>query len=141
MGLLAVAGDCMPAQPQVAVSNAWVRATVPGQRATGMFVSLTANEDATLVGADSGLAGRTEIHEMSIQDNVMRMRAVSRIALPAGRMVELRPGGYHVMLMELKRALKPGESVPVRLIVETAGGGQMSLQVTAPVKPLAYDGR
>lgn len=120
---------------QVTVSEPWVRGTVESQMATGAFMRLTAATDARLLGARSPVAGIVEIHEMALENNVMRMREISRLDLPAGRTVELRPGGYHVMLLDLKRTLKPGEEVPITLEIEQ-GGKRMSVQVKAIVRPL-----
>jgi periplasmic copper chaperone A len=120
---------------QVSVSDPWVRGTVESQMATGAFMRLTAATDARLLGARSPVAGIVEIHEMALENNVMRMREISRLDLPAGRTVELRPGGYHVMLLDLKRTLKPGEEVPITLEIEQ-GGKRMSVQVKAIVRPL-----
>ena len=103
---------------QVQVKDAWARSTVQGQMATGAFMSLTASEGARLVGASSPVAGVVEIHEMAMDGNVMKMRPVTGLDLPPGRSVELKPGGYHVMLMDLKRPLKAGERIPVELRFE-----------------------
>ncbi|MEY3782772.1 MAG: hypothetical protein RIS97_950, partial [Pseudomonadota bacterium] len=89
----------------VAVKDAWVRATVPGQKGTGAFMSLTAKSDLRLVGASSAVAGIAEVHEMSMNGDVMQMRAVAGVDLPAGKTVALRAGGFHVMLLDLKTAL------------------------------------
>ena len=84
-----LAGACACAE--VTVQDAWVRATVEGQKAGGAFMQLTSSTDATLVGARSPVAGVVEIHEMALDENmVMRMRAVKSIALPAGKPVALR---------------------------------------------------
>jgi copper(I)-binding protein len=104
---------------QVQVKDAWVRPAIQGQAATGAFMSLTSKEGARLVGATSAVAGVVEIHEMVMEGNVMKMRAVPSIELPPGRSVELKPGGFHVMLMDLKRPLKVGERVPLELRIET----------------------
>jgi len=104
---------------QVQVKDAWARPAVQGQSATGAFMSLTSADGARLVGASSPVAGVVEIHEMAMDGNVMKMRAVPGIDLPPGRSVDLKPGGYHVMLMDLKRPLKLGERVPVELRFET----------------------
>ena len=114
---------------QVDVANAWARATVPGQTATGAFMTLTSKEGARLVGAASSAAGVVEVHEMAMEGNVMRMRAVPSIDLPAGRAVEFKPGGYHVMLMDLKRSLAAGEKITLDLRIEMAD----KLLVTQPV--------
>lgn len=107
------------AQAQVDVTSAWARPTVPGQSATGAFMTLTSKDGARLLGAASAVAGVVEIHEMAMEGNVMRMRAIHEIDLPAGRAVQFKPGGYHVMLMDLKRPLAAGEKVRVELRLET----------------------
>ncbi len=122
---------------QVTVKDPWVRGTVAEQKATGAFMLLTATADARLVSAASPVAGVVEIHEMRMEDNVMRMRAITGLALPAGKAVELKPGGYHVMLMDLKRPLKDGETVPLTLTVESKDGKRTTLEVQAPVTALA----
>jgi copper(I)-binding protein len=114
--ILAAAGV---AHAQVNVRDAWARPAVQGQSATGAFMSLTSTEGARLIGAASPVAGVVEIHEMVMEGSVMRMRAVSAVDLPPGRSVELKPGGYHVMLMDLKRPLRAGERIPLELRIET----------------------
>lgn len=132
--LLTLAGS---AWSQVAVSNAWVRATVPGQQATGMFATLTAKQDSTLVSASSPVAGTVEVHEMKMEGDVMKMRAVPALALPAGQAVSLKPGSYHVMLMGLKKPLPDGSSVPLKLVIEDAQKKQTTLDIKVPVKKVA----
>jgi copper(I)-binding protein len=128
------------AQAQTSVKDAWVRGTVAGQKVTGLFAQITSAGGGKLVSATSPVAGMVEIHEMAMDGNVMKMRAVSAVELPAGKAVELKPGGYHVMLMDLKQELKVGESVSVTLVVEGAGGKRESIEVKAPVKALADGG-
>ena len=123
----------LPAAAQVTVTDPWIRGTVQGQMATGAFMKLQSAKDARLVEASSPVAGVVEIHEMTLENNVMRMRAVKAVSLPAGRAVELKPGGYHVMLMDLKQQMKEGEAVPVTLVVETAGRRE-TIEVKAPVR-------
>jgi copper(I)-binding protein len=133
LGLAAAA-----AQAQVSVKEPWVRATTPKQKATGAFMRLEAGEEARLVGAASPVAGVVELHEMVQEGDVMKMRAVPAIAIPAGRGAELKPGGYHVMLMELKSQLKEGETVPITLTVESKDGRRQTLEVRAPVRALRH---
>jgi copper(I)-binding protein len=118
----------------VKVEGAWARATVQGQQATGAFMTLTAPEGARLVGASSAAAGVTEVHEMAMQGDVMKMRAVNALELPAGQPVELKPGGYHVMLMELKAPLAPGSTVPLTLLLRDAKGTEFRQDVQLPVR-------
>jgi len=125
------------AQAQTIVSDAWVRGTVAGQKATGLFAQITSTSGGRLVSASSPVAGVVEVHEMVMDGNVMKMRALPSLELPAGKTVELKPGGYHMMLLDLKQALNTGESVPVTLVIEGAGGKRETLEVKAPVKALA----
>jgi len=124
------------AQPEVTVTEPWVRGTVSGQKASGAFMGLKSSSDVRLVGASSPAAKVVEIHEMSTSDGVMRMRAIEGMPLPAGKSVELKPGGYHVMLMDLKQQLKPGDKVPVTLTTEGADKKRQTTQVTAEVREL-----
>jgi copper(I)-binding protein len=124
------------AHAQVTVKDAWVRATVPQQKATGAFMQLTAAKDVKLVSARSPIAGVVEIHEMAMVDNVMKMRAVPGLDLPAGKAVDLKPGGYHVMLMDLKAQVKEGDGVPVTLVVEGKDGKRETLEIKATARPL-----
>jgi len=123
----------LPAAAQVTVTDPWVRGTVAGQMATGAFMQLKSAKDARLVEARSPVAGVVEIHEMALVDNIMRMRAVPALDLPAGRAVELKPGGYHVMLMDLKQQVKEGDLVPVSLVIES-GGRRETIEVKASVR-------
>jgi copper(I)-binding protein len=126
-----------PAFAQVAVADAWVRATVPQQQASGAFMKLTAPQGGRLVSASSPVAGVVEIHEMAMDGNVMRMRAIPGLDLPAGRAVELRPGGHHVMLMALRQTLNAGDTVPITLVIETADKRRETVELKVPVRPLA----
>jgi len=136
--LLAAAAWFAPAAAfaQVAIGDPWVRATVPQQQASGAFMKLTASKPARLVEARSPVAGVVEIHEMKMEGDVMRMRAVPGIDLPAGKAVELRPGGYHVMLMSLKQTLVAGEAVPITLVFEAEDRSRQTVEIKAPVRAL-----
>lgn len=118
----------------VKVENAWARASVPGQKTGGIYVDLTSATDAALVAAGSPVAERAELHSMSMDGGVMRMRALPRIELPAGRKVKLAPGGMHVMLVNLKQPLKAGETVPLTLSVQSAGTSLTTLELKVPVR-------
>jgi copper(I)-binding protein len=121
----------------VSASGAWVRGTVPGQTATGAFMQLRSADGAAIIGADSPVAGIVEIHEMRMEGNTMKMRAVQKLDLPPGQAVELKPGGYHVMLMDLKGPLKKGDTVPIRLKVQSKSGQTQEIEVKAEVRDLA----
>lgn len=118
----------------VEVKDAWVRAAVPGQMATGAFMKLTAREGARLVSASSPVAGVTEVHEMKMEGNIMKMRALEAgLELPAGKTVELKPGGFHVMLMDLKGPLSKDGTVPLTLVFKDAKGAESKLELKVPV--------
>ncbi len=122
---------------QVTVKDPWVRATVPQQKATGAFMHLQSNEDARLVEARSPVAGAVELHVTVMEKDVMKMRAVPGIDIPAGKGAELKPGGYHMMLMKLKGQVKEGDMVPITLVVEGKDGKRRTIEVKAPARPLA----
>lgn len=122
---------------QVEVSSAWARPAVPGQTGTGAFMTIVSKDGARLVGASSPVAGVVEIHEMAMDNNVMRMRAIQSLELPAGREVQLKPGGHHVMLLDLKRPLKVGDKVAVELRLETRDGKRLSQPVEVEVRSAA----
>lgn len=124
------------AHAQVAVDTPWVRATVPQQAATGAFMRLTASTDLRLVAARSDLAKTTEVHEMAMQGQMMRMRQVESLPLPRGRAVALAPGGYHIMLIGLQRPLSAGERVTLTLVFENAAGQRSEQTVQARVRAL-----
>ncbi len=120
---------------QVTVTDPWVRATVPAQKATGAFMQLTSKTDARLVEASSpGL--RTEIHEMALQDNVMRMRQLDGLDLPAGKTVELKPGGYHVMFFDVKNQIKEGDVIPLKLVFESKDKKRETVELKVPARGL-----
>jgi copper(I)-binding protein len=122
---------------QVNVSSAWARSTVPGQGGTGAFMTIVSKDGGKLVGAASAVAGVVELHEMAMENNVMKMRAIPALDLPAGREVELKPGGYHVMLLDLKRPLKVGEKVQIELRLETRDGKRVTQPVEVEVRSTA----
>lgn len=120
----------------LSVTGAWARATVPGQAVGGLYVDIESSVNARLVAVTSPLAESAELHLMSMDGGTMRMRAVDEIALPAGKTVSLKPGAYHVMLFGLKRALKPGDSVPFSLTVIDSKGGSRKVEMSAEVRNL-----
>jgi copper(I)-binding protein len=123
---------------QVTVKDPWIRATVPAAKSTGAFMQLQSAQDARLVEVRSSVAGIVEIHEMKMDGQMMKMHAVDGVDLPAGKPVALASGGYHVMLMDLKRQLKDGEQVPVTLVIQRKGKKPETVEVQVPVKPLNY---
>jgi len=124
----------------VTVTDAWARATVQGQKATGAFMKITAKDNAKLVAVSSPVAGVVEIHEMKMDKDVMRMSALPNgLDLPAGKAVELKPGGYHVMLMDLKAPLTKDTAVPMTLTLQDAKGvkSKVELKVLVGMQPPA----
>ena len=121
---------------QPAVEGAWVRASVAGQQSTGAFMRITAKEPTQLVGAESPVAGIAQVHQMTMEGDVMKMRPASVIDLPAGRPFELKPGGFHLMLQDLKKPIEAGSSVPVTLVFRNAAGveSRMDLRIPASVQ-------
>lgn len=134
-GLL-LAGSAAYAQG-VEVSKAWVRPTVQGQKTSGGYMTLTARDGAQLVGISTPAAGVAEVHEMKMDGDIMKMRAVPVLDLPAGKAVELKPGGYHLMLMDLKQPLAKGGQVPLTLHFKDARGVESQLEIMAPVSTTA----
>ena len=132
---LALAGA--PTLAQTRVQDAWVRGTVAQQNATGAFMQITSANGGRLVSISSPAAGVVEIHAMKMEGSTMTMRALpGGLDLPAGSAVELKPGGYHAMLRDLKAPLKAGDMVDLQLVVEGKDGKRETLQVKAPVRAL-----
>lgn len=134
--IAALAAGTLYAQT-VEIKDAWVRTAVPGQKATGAFMRITAKASTQLVAASTPRAGMTEVHEMKMDGDIMTMRAVPALDLPAGKMVELKPGGYHLMLMDLKTALAKGSTIPLTLVFKDANGVQSKIELTVPVAAVA----
>ena len=136
--LLAAASTITAAQTTpVSVAGAWARASVPGQRSSGVFMTITSSEPLRLVGVASPVARVAEVHEMKMEGDVMRMRALDALDIPAKQPVQLKPGGYHVMLQELKAPLQPDTSIPVTLTFKTAKGEQRQVALQVPVSAAA----
>lgn len=127
----------LAAQAQVEVQSAWARPTVAGQMGTGAFMQLTAKDGARILGASSAVAGVVEIHEMVMSGNVMQMRPLKGLDLPPGSTVELKPGGQHMMLMDLKRPLAVGEKIKVELRLETRDKKLVTQPVEIEIRPRA----
>jgi copper(I)-binding protein len=128
------------AHAQVTVKDAWVRATAPQQKVASAYLQLTSATDARLIEARSPVAGMVEVHETREENGMMKMRAVKSVALPAGKAVAFKPGGYHFMMMDLKGPIKEGQSVPLTLVVEGNDGKRENVEVKAVVRPLTAHG-
>jgi copper(I)-binding protein len=114
---------------------------VQGQKASGAFMTLTAQTPGRLVSVSSPVAGVAEVHEMKMEGDVMKMRALANgLELPAGKPVELKPGGYHVMLMDLKLPLQKDTTIPVTLVFKDAKGVETKKELKLPVSQTAPAG-
>jgi hypothetical protein len=132
--LMAAFASTSAVAQSIVVKDPWVRAAVPGQTGTGAFMKITAKDGSRLVSASSPVAGVTEVHEMKMEGNVMKMRALEGgLELPAGKTVELKPGGYHVMLMDLKGPLARDSTVPLTLVFKDAKGVESRIELKVPV--------
>ena len=128
---------CAAAQAAVVARDAWVRGMIPVQHETVAYLTLTSNEEAKVVAVRTPAAKRAHFHTSSMSGGVMRMEAVDTLRLPAGTPVKLEPGGTHLMLIDVARALKPGDTVPLEFTIEDAKGQRTTLEVKAQVRPLA----
>ncbi|KQW87292.1 hypothetical protein ASC94_28255 [Massilia sp. Root418] len=140
-GAIALMSFAAAVQAQVTVKDPWVRATVPAAKASGAFMQIQSAQDARLVEVRSSVAGMAEIHQMGMENNVMKMQQVNGIDLPAGKTVELASGGYHIMLMQLKRQLKEGETVPLTLVVQKKDKKLETIELNVAVRPLTYSAK
>jgi copper(I)-binding protein len=134
---IAAAWVCAPlAAAHVTVADAWVRGTVEGQTATAAYMSLHSDAATRLVSIASAAAARCGVHEMTMTEGVMRMRALDALPIAAGGTVELKEGGDHIMLEGLTRTLKEGDAVTLTLTFVDSAGQRSTLDVQAPVLPL-----
>jgi copper(I)-binding protein len=119
----------MPGGSAVTVDKAWARASIGKNGAAYFTLTNTGKSDNKLVGVSSDVARRVELHTHKMDGNIMRMRALENIIVPAGESVTLKPGGHHVMLMGLTRKLKEGDSFPLTVIFAKAGQMRISVKV------------
>ncbi len=132
MGLASVAQAQNAKVGSVQIENAYTRATVPGQMVAGGFMNVENKGGVDLlISASSPIAGEVQLHEMAMEGNVMKMRQVKDIPIPAGGSVELKPGGMHLMFMNIKAPLTAGETVPVKLKFAKAGEVEVKFPVNA----------
>ncbi len=131
LGYFGLAAAASPAD--VVVTNAWARPTVPDQAVGAAYLNLTSAHGATLTLVQSDAAGTVQVHAMSNDGDVMRMREVDRLALPAGKTVRLAPSGMHLMLLQLTKPLRAGDSVALDLTVVDQAGGPHVVHAIAPV--------
>lgn len=119
---------------EVSVTDAWVRASAPGQKVGAAYMTLTSKENSRMVYAETKRAGSVEMHFMRMQDGVMKMRQLEDIPLKSNQSVKLAPGDTHLMLFDLTAPLKAGEKVSFKLCFEDAAGNITHQNVTLPIK-------
>jgi len=136
--LLSIAGFSAPALAGegIVVSDPWARASVTATGAAYLTLENAGEADDALVAVRSNVAEKAEIHDMTMDGMVMRMRKLERLALPAGETVRLAPGGLHIMLIRLHGPLAEGDAVPLTLVFETAG----EIEVSAAVQKAGHSG-
>ncbi len=135
----ALAGMMSVARADVTIEHPWVRGVVPGQSATGAFMTIRSSEATELIRVSSPAAASASLHKMVMTDSMMSMEPVSSLPIPAHGMVDLKPGTYHVMLIGLKRTLAAGTSIPLILTFRGADRAERSLTVQAQVTDLAAE--
>lgn len=121
---------------EVAVKDPWIRATVPNQNATGAFMQITAQQDMRVVAAQSPVADVVEIHEMKMENGIMKMRPVAEFPLAAGKPAHLEPGGFHIMLTGLKHQIREGDIVPLTLVAESKDKKRETIELKVTARPL-----
>jgi copper(I)-binding protein len=128
------ASAAMHAEEAVTIAHAWVRATAPGQRVAGAYLEISSAAPSKLVAASSPVAGSVEIHSMRLENGIMTMRQLESLELPAQQAVKLEPGGVHIMLLDLKKPLKPGDKIPLRFTLQRVDRSKMVVEVQAEVR-------
>jgi len=120
----------------IQVEDAWSRATVPGQEAASADMTITSKQNAMLIGVSTPVSRAVEMHRMTSENSMMKMREVKTIELPAGKRVELGASGYHLMLVGLKAPLKEGDTIPLTLSIKSGKLGVAKVQAKAKVRSL-----
>ncbi|BCM25838.1 copper chaperone PCu(A)C [Methyloradius palustris] len=120
--------------PSINVHQAWARATAPGQDVGAAYLMIVSKKDITLVNITTDAAEHTQIHSMTMDNGVMKMRELESLAIPAGKMVNLAPGGMHLMLMGLKKPLKVGGQLALTLQFKDNAGKLSSVNIQAPIQ-------
>ena len=121
----------------VAIIDAWARANAPGQSVGAAYMTLIAAQDSTMIKAESAIASSVEIHSMSMDNGVMKMRMLEELSLTAGKPEKLAPGGFHLMLFDLKKQLIVGESVEITLNFKDNTGKISQQTIALPIKESA----
>lgn len=134
--LAALIGAARVAMADVTVVDPWVRGTVEGQTSTVAYMTLKSDTAVRLVSVSSPAAARCSVHETTISGNLMKMRALEALPIPAGGSVVLEQGHDHLMLEGLVHPLKEGDTVRLTLTLVDSSGRRQTVDVGAPVVPL-----
>lgn len=135
------AGAAAAPAADVSITRAWARPTVPGQPVGAAYFDVRSAEGATLTGLRTDAADSVELHAMHRDRDIMRMRELTSLSLPAGQVVHLAPGDTHAMLVHLKRPLKAGESISLELLLVDASGRRQTLHIRVPISTEAPESR
>ncbi len=128
------ASAAIHAEEAVTIAHPWVRATAPGQRVASAYLEISSAAPSKLVAASSPVAGSVELHSMRLENGIMKMRQLESLELPAKQTVKFEPGGLHIMLLALKRPLKLGDKIPLRLTLQRADGSTTVVEAQAEVR-------
>jgi copper(I)-binding protein len=118
------------------ISDAWARATVPGQPVAAAYMKIDSAVAATLTHVETDVAKQVQVHNMQIEGGVMKMREHGQLEIPAGKTVTLAPGGLHLMLLGLKQPLKAGDSIQMQLTFVDANKKKTTSAINVPVRPI-----
>lgn len=130
---LVISSTAASAADSVSIENAWVRPTTLGQDVGAAYMSFNSKQDVTLISVSSDATKSVEIHSMSMQNGVMKMRMLEKLAIKAGKPYKLEPGGFHLMLFDLKKPLTAGQYVNFELTF-SAGNTEFKQSIRAPIK-------
>ena len=119
---------------KVAVIDSWARANAPGQTVGAAYMTFISAQDSTFVKAETTIASSVEIHSMKMNDGVMKMRMLNELPLSAGKPEKLAPGGFHLMLFDLKKQLVAGENIDLTLTFKDSAGKLTQQQLVLPIK-------
>ena len=128
---LSVAAQKNAAEPTLKIFDAWAKTTVPGGSVSAAYMHIKSGKPLRLLKVESPLTNTVEIHDMKMKDGVMEMRAVDGIDIPANKLVDLKPGGYHVMLIKVNKPINKGDTVPLKLTFESADKKTFTVDVAA----------
>lgn len=121
-------------QDSIEIKNQWARASNDGQDVSAAYMTIVSNEDTSLIAIDSDVADVIEIHSMSMENGVMKMHMLDTLDLIAGKPTELSPGGFHLMLFDLKKPLTAGKEAHFTLHFKNKAGQEKTISVTSPIK-------